>query len=187
MASLVGLSRLSLLVVGMRSLVFFLPLLLLAGCAGKGGVASSGLTPAVLSLSADSSVKGRILTWGGKVVSVRNLKDRTLVEVVAYALNAKGKPDLRGNTQGRFIAEYSGFLEPAEYSHGQLVTVTGSLLGYMDGKVGAADYRFPVLQAAEIRRWPDSRSSERHDKPRVNLGIGFGSGGYRGIGIGVGF
>lgn len=184
---MVGLSRLSVLVVSMRLLVFSLSLLLLAGCAGKGGVQSSGITPATLSLSADSSVKGKTFTWGGKVLSVKNLKDRTLVEVMAYALGAKGKPDVHGGTQGRFIAEYSGFLEPAEYPHGQLVTATGSMLGYIDGKVGAADYRFPSLQVEEIRRWPGSRSFEGRSKPRVNLGIGLGSGGYRGIGIGIGF
>ncbi|WP_456379810.1 Slp family lipoprotein [Thiolapillus sp.] len=171
----------------MRPVFLLLLLLLLAACSTGGGVQSSGITPAILSLSADSSVKGKTFTWGGKVLSVKNLKDRTLVEVMAYPLNKKGAPDADGSTQGRFIAEYSGFLEPAEYPQGQLITVTGRMLGYVDGKVGAADYRFPVLHMGEIRRWPGAYSYESRDKPRVNLGIGFDSSGYRGIGIGIGF
>ncbi len=171
----------------MRPFFLLLLLLLLTACSTGGRVQSSGITPATLSLSADSSVKGKSFTWGGSVLSVKNLKDRTLVEVMAYPLNAKGLPLGKGGMQGRFLAEYSGFLEPAEYPQGQLITVTGPLLGYVDGKVGAADYRFPVLQAEQIKRWPDSRLYRRGDKPRVNLGVGFGSGGYRGIGIGIGF
>ena len=171
----------------MRFPALFLFLLLLVGCSGRGGVQSSGITPAALSLNAASSVKGKTFTWGGKVLSVKNLKDRTLVEVMAYPLSTKGVPDVDADTQGRFIAEYSGFLEPAEYPSGQLLTVSGYMIGYVDGKVGAADYRFPSLQVEQIKRWPDSRSHRRSGQPRINLGVGFGSGGYRGIGVGIGF
>lgn len=170
--------------------VFLVVLLLpLIGCNTTGGVQpSAGPMPAALSQSADPSVKGKDFTWGGSVLSIKNLKEHTLVEVMAYPLDSKGMPNVGGGTQGRFLADYPGFLEPAEFPSGQLVTVTGPLLGYKDGKVGEADYRYPALQADQIKHWDSSQSQQHpYTKPSVNIGFGFGSGGYSNIGIGIGF
>jgi len=175
------------LVVNMRHVGLSLILLLLAACSTSGSLQPSGVTPAQLSLSGDASVKGKNFTWGGSVVSIKNLKDHTLVEVMAYPLDSKGMPDTGAGSQGRFLADRAGFLEPAEYPGGQLITVTGPMLGYTDGKVGEADYRYPALQAVQIKRWSEAESYRRRVKPNVNLGIGFGSGGYSNIGIGIGF
>ncbi|WP_144375382.1 Slp family lipoprotein [Thiolapillus brandeum] len=178
----------SLLVVIMRTLLPLLMLLLLAGCNTTGGVRQPpGPMPAALSHSADPAAKGRDFTWGGSVLSIKNLKDHTLVEVMAYPLDSKGMPDVGAGTQGRFLADYRGFLEPADFPGGQLITVTGPLLGYKDGKVGEADYRYPALQADQIKHWDSTRSRHPYTKPSVNIGFGFGSGGYSNIGIGIGF
>lgn len=161
-------------------------LLLLAACSTNGGLQSSAVTPATLSLSADASAKGKDFAWGGSVLSIKNLKDHTLVEVMTYPLDGEGIPHVGAGTQGRFIAEYAGFLEPAEYPDGQLITVSGSMLGYKDGQVGEADYRYPVLQAVQIKRWDDT-SSQRYPRSKPRVGFGFGSGGRSNIGIGIGF
>lgn len=173
----------------MRSLMLFL-LLSIAGCTTTGSVSvPAGIYPAQLSQSADSSVKGKDFTWGGSVISVKNLEDRTLLEIMAYPLDSKGVPNISGGSQGRFIADRRGFLEPAEYSAGKLVTITGPMLGYTDGKVGDAVYRYPALNAIQIKHWSDavSRQDRFPVKPRVNIGFGFGSGGYSNVGIGFGF
>ena len=173
----------------MRNLMLVLLLLPVAACTTTGTVSVPGIQPAQLSQSADPSVKGRDFTWGGSVISVKNLEDRTLLEIMAYPLDSKGVPNIGGGTQGRFIADRRGFLEPTEYSSGTLVTVTGSMLGYTDGKVGEATYRYPALNAIQIKRWSDVESHYQKFpvKPRVNVGFGFGSGGYSNIGVGIGF
>ncbi|WP_456405324.1 Slp family lipoprotein [Thiolapillus sp.] len=187
-ASLVGISRLPLLVVIMRIVFLSLIALLLAACSTSGGVQSYAISPASLSLSADAGVKGKDFTWGGSVLSIKNLPDHTLLEVMAYPLDSKGAPNVGGGAQGRFLADYTGFLEPADFPSGQLLTVTGPMLGYKDGRVGEADYRYPVLQAVQIQRWENTRSQQQpYRKPSVNIGFGFGSGGYSNIGIGIGF
>ncbi len=160
--------------------------LLLNACTTTGTTNIPAVTPKSLSLSVDQSVKGQDFTWGGSVLSLKNLKDRSLLEVMAYPLDSNGQPDAGGTPLGRFLADYPGFLEPKEFSSGQLVTVTGPLLGYKDGKVGEADYRYPALQADQIKRW-DVQPRHPDNKPRVHFGFGFGSGGYRNIGIGIGF
>lgn len=162
-------------------------ILLLAGCLGSAGVReTSGPTPADLSRAADPAVKGRAFTWGGTIASVKNLADRTLVEVIAYPLDGSAEPDVGGQSTERFLADKAGFLEPVEYQPGRRLTVTGPLLGYRDGKVGEQNYRYPVLQASELTLWPVDRT-EPFRQPSVGVGIGFGSGGYRNIGIGIGF
>ncbi len=147
---------------------------------------SSGPTPAVLSASADGSVKGHTFTWGGSIVGSKNLKDRTLVEVMAYPLNASGEPLTGQQSQGRFLVDYKGFLEPTEYRPGRLLTVTGPMLGYTDGKVGDAPYRYPALDGVRMKLWPENNRKLKI-WPQINLGVGIGSGGYGNIGIGIGF
>ena len=158
----------------------------LNACTTTGSTTVPAITPKSLSLSTDQSVKGQDFTWGGSVLSIKNLADHSLVEVMAYPLDARGRPDAGKTPLGRFLADYPGFFEPLEFPSGQLVTVTGPLLGYRDGKVGESEYHYPALQADQIKRWKTQRQS-LHTKPRVNVGFGFGSGGYRNIGIGIGF
>ncbi len=169
--------------------LFFSFSLVLAGCQSTGGIEPSGPTPAQLSRTADPSVKGRRFTWGGTVIQVKNLRDRTLVEIMAYPLNGEGRPRIGRSPLGRFLADHEGFLEPAEYPVGTLVTVTGPLLGYTDGKVGDAGYRFPALRADEIRVWP-APAAAAGPRPAVHVGVGVGGGsrgGWSNIGIGVEF
>ena len=175
----------------MRFLYFFLPLLFLAACQSNPVAPTKGPVPAQLSASADPLVKGQTFTWGGSVISIRNLQDHTLLEVMAYPLDTEGRPRTDLKSQGRFLAHYDGFLEPAEYPVGRLVTVTGPMLGYKDGKVGQADYRYPVLRADQIRSWQQRSSSSWNSRPAVSVGVGVGGGsgggGWSNIGIGIGF
>ena len=142
-------------------------------------------TPTQLSTSPGSAVKGMVLTWGGDIVSVRNEADRTLLEVLAYPLNTSGEVVTGYASMGRFLADRQGYLEPREYKAGCKVTVKGPFLGFKDGKVDGAFYRYPVLQAQELTLWPE-RSSMQYTKPRVGVGVGVGSHGS-GVSVGVGF
>ncbi len=163
-------------------------LLLAAGCQSTASLpTANGPTPAELSASADPTVKGRRFTWGGTIVSVKNLADRTLLEIMAYPLDRKGRPRTDERPLGRFIADRKGFLEPMNYAPGRRVTVTGPMLGYTDGRVGEAPYRYPALQADKLELWPDIREGfEQGRRPDVHLGIGAGSwGGNIGISIGL--
>ncbi|MCB1881780.1 MAG: Slp family lipoprotein, partial [Gammaproteobacteria bacterium] len=65
--------------------------------------------------------------------------------------------------------------------------VSGRIDRLRKGKVGQADYLFPVLLTQEIRLWPKEYGSSL--TPRFNFGFGFGSGGSRsgGVGVGIGF
>ncbi len=100
---------------------------------------------------------GKKLVWGGEIVRVENLADRSRLEVLAYPLDPNEKPMLDEPSQGRFLLEKPGYLEPADYPPRRLVTVVGVLKQRIEGKVGDAPYRYPVLEAEHIHLWPKRR------------------------------
>jgi len=128
---------------------------------------------------------GRRVQWGGTIVSTANLKSSTQIEVLAYPLDSNGRPDTDGTAQGRFILERSGYLEPASYASGRQVTVVGTLAGTRNGRVGEADYVYPVVTATQLHLWPVERGFGGNSTI-FGIGVGGGSGGSGG-GVGVGF
>jgi outer membrane lipoprotein len=164
-------------------------MLLLAGCASSPKVATDaerGITP-TQAVSQETTGSATPLQWGGVIVETRNLSEATELQVLAYPLNSSGRPDVSDSPTGRFIVHQPGYLESVDYRKGRQVTATGRLTEKRPGKVGEAAYTFPVLQADELVLWPEQ--SERKANPRVNFGLGVGSGGrsWGGVGIGIGF
>lgn len=162
-----------------------LAVLLLSGCASTPPTAQdSGPTP-------DDVIAGKLASqdvhWGGRIVRLENLRDRTRVEVLAFPLSDVGEPRVNARAQGRFIVEKPGFLEPKEYAQDRRIEVRGRVQGFEDGQVGDAAYRYPVVAGDQVKLWPEpDASGTAARQPRVNFGFGFGSYGS-GAGIGIGF
>jgi len=140
-----------------------------------------------MALQDPDSLQSKVLEWGGAIVESRNLPDTTELQILAYPLTKNGRPDLDESPTGRFIAVAKGYLEPADYQTGRQVTLSGTLDGIRKGKVGEADYLFPVLRLNELMLWPQPSGST--PRTGVHFGFGAGSGGWSGgsIGIGIGF
>jgi outer membrane lipoprotein len=157
---------------------------LLAGCAGSPmrGEAQPGPAAAV---AEPARFQGQRVEWGGQIVAVHNLRNRTELEVLALPLSSGGRPASGGAPQGRFIAVRSGFLEPADFSPGRLVTVSGTVGPPREGSVGEARYRFATVSAEDLRLWP-AGSAPSGAVPFGTIGIGVGSGGFYGGGVGIG-
>ena len=162
-----------------RKIVIALAALVLGACATTQRDPVPGPTPnqAVL-----EGTTGAAVHWGGQIVKVKNLRDRTLVEVLAFPLDSSGRPQVDEPPRGRFIVERGGFLEPREYARDRLIEVRGSLTGFTDGRVGDAAYRYPVVLGDTLRLWEVPRSSyggTPRVRPRIGIGIGSGSSGTR--------
>lgn len=176
----------------MRFLTSLWPLLcalLVAGCASSPKVATDaerGITPTE-AVSQELSGSATLLQWGGVIVETRNLSETTELQILAYPLNSSGRPEVSDSPTGRFIVQKPGYLESVDYRKGRQVTATGKLTEKRAGKVGEAAYTFPVLLTDELVLWPEQ--STRKANPRVNFGLGVGSGGrsWGGVGIGIGF
>ena len=158
--------------------------LLLGACAST-PPADTGPTPNQVVLQ---GLTAEPVHWGGQIVKVKNLRDRSLIEVLAFPLSGDGRPRVDAAPQGRFIVEQAGFLEPREYARDRLLEVRGRLDGFTDGRVGEAAYRYPVVVARELQLWERPRSAVRGPRVTPRIGIGIGSGGTSiGGGIGIGF
>ena len=162
--------------------------LLLAGCAGTECRAPAGVsTLSPSSVSAVSTHEGELVRWGGILIEARNLKTSTELEVIGYPLDECGRPRTDSAQVGRFIIVRPGFLEIADYRTGSQVSATGRIAGIRDGRIGAAEYSYPLLETHKGQLWPDERAGGGFTRPWITIGIGGGSGGvYRGIGGGVG-
>lgn len=163
--------------------------LALTGCASGPKVtdnAERGITP-TQAAKLEIGFESKPLQWGGVIVETRNLSQATELQILAYPLQANGRPDVSASPTGRFIAQHPSYLESVDYREGRLVTATGNLIEHRAAQVGEAPYRFPVLLVDQLVLWP--KQHNRQVQPRINFGLGVGSGGrsWGGVGIGIGF
>ena len=155
----------------MRYLIF---LLMLAGCASTPqfdtSLVDQSLTPQAVNAEPVAS-RGKSVLWGGTILDTRNLKDSTQIELLAYPLDSSQRPIQASKPLGRFIVRQAGYIEPATYAQGRLLTVLGSVGDSQLGKVGEASYSYPVILADKLLLWsPESESS----KSTFHFGIGIG-------------
>jgi len=105
--------------------------------------------------------KGKTVRWGGVITQVINNADDTWVEVLSLDLNSHARPSgSRKNSQGRFIAKITQFIDPEIYQEGHSITVVGILADKIDGKIGEFNYSFPVVIVQGHHLW--SKRTFRH-------------------------
>lgn len=112
--------------------------------------------------------------WGGRIVQVKNLTDHSEVEVLAYPLDASQRPKKNDSGNGRFIAILPGYAEPLDYPAGALMTVSGKLNGSRAGKVGEANYVFPLVSVAQSHVWTPEEMTKGRSNVHFGLGLGVG-------------
>ena len=144
-----------------------LSLLLLSACASTSEFSSEGVNLDLQPSMAADQV-GQKVIWGGTIIDIRNLADKTRLEILSYPLTDDHRPQVKGSAKGRFIVEQAGYLEAREFGPGKLITVSGSLLSPQSGKIGDAEYLYPVVQASRLKLWKERGST------RLHFGIGIG-------------
>ncbi|WP_266182932.1 Slp family lipoprotein [Dyella humicola] len=112
--------------------------------------------------------------WGGRIVAVHNLPDRSEIEIVGYPLDSSQRPKAEGGGWGRFIAVMPGFLEPFNYPSGALITLAGRVSGSRAGEVGEASYVYPLVGVAQSHIWTAEEMHSGH--PNISFGLGVGVG-----------
>lgn len=135
------------------------------------GVAAT--TPAQVS-QAPEQYAGSAVIWGGRIVQVTNFADHSEIEVLAYPLDSSQRPRTNDSGNGRFVAVLPGYAEPLDYPSGALMTVSGKLAGNRAGKVGEADYVFPLVSAAQSHVWTPDEMRRGHSNIQFGLGVGVG-------------
>lgn len=97
---------------------------------------------------------GRTVIVGGDILNTRNMAQQTFIEVLQKPLDAFERPRITDRTAGRFMIRCDEYLDPALYDEGRQITVAGRVLGSHTGKVGDAQYIYPLISCIEIHLWP---------------------------------
>lgn len=99
--------------------------------------------------------KGQPVRWGGTIAKVHNKADTTVLEIVSRPLLRSGRPKHNDVTDGRFMAEITGFLDPEIVRPGRDISVIGSIVRLDKGLVGEAEYSYPVMSVFDYQFWKE--------------------------------
>lgn len=157
----------------MRHTILLILVTLLSACASQ---PKFNLEKVDKSLIPDTVLKkpdvlGTRVLWGGMILTTRNLKESTQLEILAYPLDGNHFPQKDKEPMGRFIISVPGYLEPTLYTQGKLVTTTGKVLRIEKGKVGESEYSYPYIQSDQLHLWSND---SRRVRTSVHFGIGIG-------------
>ena len=98
--------------------------------------------------------QGSRVIWAGIIIDIKNFDDHTLVEVLQRPADYRGRPKDVDASDGRFLANHDGFLDPMVYSVGREVTVSGTIAGTKVSVIGEYEYTYPVAVITKIKLWP---------------------------------
>jgi outer membrane lipoprotein len=97
---------------------------------------------------------GARIRWGGTITKVQNREAETRIEIVARDLAGDGEPRNIDYSEGRFIALFPLFLDPAIYAEGRNLTVLGTVQGSSEEQLGSMRYRYPLVKVEAHYLWP---------------------------------
>ena len=103
---------------------------------------------------------GQRVRWGGVIANVTNEKDTTVMEIVDFPLNKKGRPQESDLTQGRFLARFKGFLDPVVYAKGREITIIGPINKSSKGFINRFEYTYPEILVDSFRLWQIEKQIE---------------------------
>lgn len=98
--------------------------------------------------------------WGGSIASIDNRSDSTVIDVVAFKLNSRGKPVVGDESQGRFRVYIQGFLDPAIYQPGRAITALGQVVAAERVMVGDYPLNHASLHGKELYLWPEVKEKD---------------------------
>lgn len=119
--------------------------------------------------AAPESYNGQPITFGGKVLGARRLKEGTRIEILQLPLTGSLRPTIDlGKSQGRFVALQKEFLDPATVPPGTFVTVTGEMAGSVTLPLDETEYTYPLVRINNLRVWTE----DDEESPRIRRPIG---------------
>jgi outer membrane lipoprotein len=97
--------------------------------------------------------RGETVILGGHVVEVRNEARQTVIVVLQTPLGSGQEPQPPDRSQGRFMLQHDGFLDPEVYAKGRAVTTAGRVIGTKRETIDQEPYDYVVIEAREIHLW----------------------------------
>src|SRR6185312_1579105 len=122
--------------------------LALGGCATIPQPLQGNYAPVSLESARSGTASSAPVRWGGQIIQTEPREQQTCFYVLAEPLDSQARPD-RSSEEGlgRFVACKQGFYDPEVFAKGREITVTGSLDGTVQHKIGEYDYTYPRVAA----------------------------------------
>ena len=108
---------------------------------------------------------GKMVILGGYIIDVQNLNVQTIMKVLQVPLKFGEEPDVNTKSQGRFIVDYNGFLDPEIYTKNSAITVAGAINGTIVEDVGDQPLTYLKIQGREVYLWPGYEKNPRYFPP----------------------
>jgi outer membrane lipoprotein len=96
---------------------------------------------------------GTQVRWGGIIRSLHNEKGFTLVQVLAYELNNKGRPQTNTAPLGSFLVQASIPFDTVTYAKDREITVAGTVATLAQRVVAEEPSTLPLVKAEAIYMW----------------------------------
>lgn len=144
----------------------------LSGCASGPKFDASGVDKALTPQRAAAEIerlRGSRVIWGGTLLGSNHTQDSTQIEVLAYPLDSRFRPDTEASPLGRFLIIKRGYIETADYAAGRSLSVSGTLQRTQPGQIGEVTYSYPVVEPLDLFLWRREDASGRS-----NVRFGFG-------------
>ncbi len=103
----------------------------------------------------DSGQVGEQVRWGGEIIAIETLADRSCFELLGKPLGESARPRRKDESAGRFIACRAGFYDPALFEVGRELTVVGRVEAIEPRRIGEFEYRYPMVAADVLYLWPE--------------------------------
>lgn len=159
-----------------RALVLSLAATLIQACATTPKFDTGDISPDITPRQAAeqaSSLQGTRVLWGGVIIASNNLETATQLEVLAYPLNSRQRPDTDEAPLGRFLARQTGYLETTDYAPGRLISVSGTVQQTRQGRIGESEYTYPVIQIDQLHLWPKQGGASPQTRFHFGIGVMF--------------
>ncbi|HET7563133.1 MAG TPA: Slp family lipoprotein [Rhodanobacteraceae bacterium] len=128
--------------------------LALGGCATVPKPIAGDYAPVSLDAARTGTATANRVRWGGEIIETQPRADQTCFFVLAQPLDSQARPQRGADSNGRFVACKQGFYDPEVFRKGRDLTVTGTLAGTVQHKIGQYEYTYAKVDADNVYLWP---------------------------------
>lgn len=128
--------------------------LAVGGCATIPQPLAGNYAPVSIDAARTAGAGATQVRWGGEIINTEPREQQTCFVVLARPLDSQARPREGQDSLGRFVACKQGFYDPEVYRKGRELTVTGTLAGTTQSKVGQFDYTYAKVDASNVYLWP---------------------------------
>jgi len=114
-----------------------------------------------LSRDADT-YHGQTVILGGHVIEVRNEARQTVIVVLQPPLCSGQEPLPPDQSEGRFMLQHEGFIDPEVLAKGRTITAADTVAGVIREAIDHEPYDYLIVASREIYLWERTGDLYRH-------------------------